>query len=857
MLKATLRSFLAHKGRLLLSALAVVLSVAFVAGSLIFSDTVSRTFDRLFASTASDVTISPGETLDEAVPSGFTPTLPAALAQRVRRVDGVADARVDVNVNGITVVDADHESVGPTTGAPTVGTDWNPTARSPVELTSGRAPRGPSEALLDSESADRKDVAISDTLTVIAAPGSFDVKVVGIVTFTTTNPGATLLFLDPPAAQTRLLGDAEAATGIDVDAADGVSDTELKRRVAAALGDSGTAYELRTAEEQAKSDVDALGGFLDVIKYVMLGFAGIAVLVGVFLIVNTFSMLIAQRTRELGLLRALGADRRQVRRSVLAEALLLGLIGSTLGLAAGIGLAAGLIELMGLLGMNIRAAEMVVGWGTPVAAYVVGVGVTFVAAYLPARRAATVSPMAALADAEIAGVGRPLKVRAVAGAVVGAAGAAALTGCALSSRTASAASLLGLGVVLTLVAMVIAGPLLVRPVIRVLGAGFPALFGPVGRMSQRNALRNPRRTGATAAALMVGLALVGGMSVASASMTKSFDQQIDRTLGADYVVQNSNFVPFPAEVTDKVRATEGVGAVVRARFTPVAVRLPDGDRVETTAVGYDPRLDEVAHLTYAQGDTAAALADGHLAMDLGFARDHGVRLGTVLPVEFRGGRTAELTVGALTDQESAEGFGTQGGIYFGLATLERYAPGGQDSVLYVNGGTGTDDDALRAALERTLDPYPQVQVRDLADYKQLVHDQIAVLLYLVYALLGLAIVIAVLGVVNTLALSVVERTREIGLLRAIGLGRRQLRRMIRLESVVIAVFGALLGIALGLVWGVCIQQVLALQGMTALAIPWGTILAVMIGSAVVGVVAALLPALRASRMNVLAAIAHD
>jgi putative ABC transport system permease protein len=854
-LKATLRSFLAHKGRLLLSALAVVLSVAFVAGSLIFSDTLSRTFDRLFASTAADVTVSPKGGLDEAIPSGMTATLPAAIADRVARVDGVAAARVDAEAENITVVDQDNEPVGPTTNAPTIGTNWNPNDRSPVELTSGHAPQGPAQALLDSETADRKNVRIGDALTVVAAPGSFKVEVVGIATFTTTNPGAALLFVDTPTAQTKLLGDARAATGISVDAEEGVSDAQLKQRVAAALG-PGT-YEYRTADEQAESDVEQLGGFLDVIKYVMLGFAGVAVLVGVFLIVNTFSMLIAQRTRELGLLRALGAERRQVRRSVLTEALLLGLVGSTLGLATGIGLAAGLIELMGTLGMNIGSDEMVIGWATPVIAYVVGVGVTFVAAYLPARRAAGVSPMAALTDAEVAGVGRPLTVRAVVGAVVGTAGTAALVGCAWSSRTATAASLLGLGIVLTLIATVIAGPLLVRPVIRVLGAAFPALFGSIGRMSQRNALRNPRRTGATAAALMVGLALVGGMSVASASMTKSFDQQIDKTLGADFVVQNRNFQPFPREVTDKVRDTPGAGLVVRSRFTPVAVRLPDGDRVQTTAAGYDPQLDRVANITYAQGDTSAALAGGHMALDVDFARDHGVRLGSTVSVEFQSGRGAELRVGALTDQEQAEGFGTQGGMYFALATLERYAPGGQESALYVNAAPGTSDGELRASLERTLDPYPQVQVRDLADYKDLVHDQIAVLLYLVYALLGLAIVIAVLGVVNTLALSVVERTREIGLLRAIGLARRQLRRMIRLESVVIAVFGAVLGLALGLVWGVCTQQVLALQGMTAFAVPWGTIVAVVIGSAVVGVVAALLPALRASRMNVLAAIAHE
>ncbi|MGH4035012.1 ABC transporter permease [Actinomycetota bacterium Odt1-20B] len=855
MLKATLRSFLAHKGRLALSALAVVLSVAFVAGSLIFSDTVSRTFDRLFASTSADVTVSPKEGPDETLPSGQTATVPASLAGRLAKVDGVADARVDAAVENVTVVDKKNKSVGPTTGAPTIATNWYASDRSPVKLTSGHAPHGAGQAMLDADTADKKDLEIGDTLTVLARPGSFKVEIVGIATFTTTNPGAALLFVDTPTAQRHLLGDTKAATGISLDAAPGVSDRDLKRRVAAELG---SGYELRTAAEQAESDAAQLGGFLDVIKYVMLGFAGVAVLVGIFLIVNTFSMLIAQRTRELGLLRALGADHRQVRRSVLIEAVLLGVVGSTLGLAAGIGLAVGLIELMGVFGMNLKSTEMVIGVATPVAAYVVGVGVTFVAAYLPARRAAQVSPMAALADAEVTGVGRPLRTRAIAGAVVGAAGLAALAGCAAADRTASAASLLGAGIALTLVATVVAGPLLVRPVIRVLGAAFPALFGSVGRMSQRNALRNPRRTGATAAALMIGLALVGGLSVASASMTKSFDRQIDKTLGADFVVQNATtFAPFADEVGRKVNATKGAGLVVRQRFATVEVTLPDGKHVTSAAAGYGPRLDDVVHLTYAQGDSAAALAPEHIGMDKDFAADHGVRVGSVIPVEFPGKRTARLTVGALTDQDQAEGPGMKGGLFVGYGTMTQYVPGGQDVALMVNAAAGTDPDTLRQNLERALDPYPQVRVLDQADYKELIRQQIAVLLYLVYALLGLAIVIAVLGVVNTLALSVVERTREIGLLRAIGLARRQLRRMIRLESVVIAVFGAVLGLALGLVWGVAVSQVLALQGMKEFAVPWTTLVAVVLGSVVVGIVAALLPALRASRMNVLAAIAHE
>lgn len=854
MLRATLRSFFAHKGRLLLSMLAVLLSVAFVSGSLIFSDTVSRTFDRLFASTAADVTITPKEGISERIPSGAVRTLPAALADRVAAIDGVDSAHIEAAVENITVIDDDREPVAPSTGAVTIATNWYITERSPVKLTTGREPRGAGEALIDRDTADRRKLKIGDGLTLQAQPGSFKVEIVGIATFTTTNPGAALVFLDTATAQSRLLGGADRATSITLDAADGIEDTVLKQRVAAELGDG---FELKTADEQAETAAAELGGFLDVITYVLLGFAGVAVLVGVFLIVNTFSMLIAQRTRELGLLRALGADRGQVRRSVLAEAFLLGLIGSTLGLASGVGLAAGLIALMDAFGMNLGAAQMVVSTRTPIAAYAVGLGVTFLAAYLPARRAARVSPMAALTDAEIAGTGRPLKVRAIVGAVVAALGVAALTGSALSDETASAASLLTLGIPLTLIAMVIAGPLLVRPVIRVLGGAFPRVFGPVGRMSQRNALRNPRRTGATAAALMVGLSMVGGLSIASASMTKSFDQQIDRTLGADFVVQNSNFFPFPQEVTETVQNVESAGTVVRLRFTPIGVTLPDGKRVETTAAGYDPQLDQAARITYAAGDTSAALASDAVAMAGDFAKDHRVRIGSVVTAEFPGGRTTRLTVGALTDMDQAGGPGTEGGLFMGLATVEKYLPGGQEAALYVNAASGSDPADLRKDLERALDPYPQVQVRDQADYKELVGQQIAVMLYLVYALLGLAIVIAVLGVINTLALSVVERTREIGLLRAIGLSRVQLRRMIRLESVVIAVFGALLGLALGLVWGVAVQQVLALEGLTAFAVPWGTVIAVVVGSVVVGLAAAVLPALRASRMNVLTAIAHE
>jgi putative ABC transport system permease protein len=840
---------------MLLSALAVLLSVAFVSGSLIFSDTVSRTFDRLFASTAADVTVSPKQAFsaDSRFTSGEVPTLPSSLRRRVAAVNGVSNAYLEISVQNATVVDSHGQQVGPTTGAPTIATNWNVTDRSPVKLTSGHAPHGGGQALVDADTANKKHLRIGDTLRVIAQPGTFAVRITGIATFTTTNPGAALVFLDTPTAQTRLLGRPDAVTSIAVDAAPGVTDSVLKQRIASALG---SGYDLRTREDQAKSQASNLATFLNVIKYVMLGFAGVAVVVGVFLIVNTFSMLIAQRTRELGLLRALGAERRQVRNSVLTEALLLGLVGSTLGLATGVGLAVGLIRLMGAVGMNVRAAEMVFRWPAPVAAYAVGVLVTLVAAYLPARRAARVSPMAALSEVEAAGTGRPLRVRAIAGGILTAPAAAALAGAAAGTDTAGAASLLALGVLLSLVAAVVVGPLLVRPVIRLLGGAFPVVFGSVGRISQRNALRNPRRTGATASALMIGLALVAGMSVAGASMSRSFDQEIGKALGADFVVQGNNFAPFGKEVTDRVQKVPGTATVVRLRYVPMQLTLSGGQIAKLTGTAMDSGAGEVVKFDYAAGSAAQAVAPGRITVPDTFAADHRLRVGSRVPTAFANGRTATFTVGAITRGQNGM-FGSGASPLLGLSTAERYLPASQDAALYVNAAPGTDPQRLRADLEKALKPYPQVTVRDQADYKKLVSGQISVLLNLVYGLLGLAIVIAVLGVVNTLALSVVERTREIGLLRAIGLSRFQLRRMIRLESVVIAVFGAVLGLGLGLVWGLVTHQVLALQGLKAFAVPWTTVAAVAAGSVLVGLVAALLPALRASRMNVLEAIAHE
>lgn len=509
-LRTSLRNFFAHKGRMALSAVAVLLSVAFVCGTLVFTDTINATFDKLFTSTAADVTISSKE-VEDAQETGRPETVPVSLIDEVKKVDGVKDAYVDAFSDGITVVDAKNKPIGSDTGAPTIGGNWQDTNdRSVVELASGHAPSGPTDAVVDGDTAKKRKLRIGDTLRVLAVPGDFEVTITGIADFRTTNPGAALVFLDTRTAQTKLLGSPDVTAEVDIDAAPGVTNEQLKKNLTAAIGGD---YKVQTQKEAADSASDDLGGFLDVMKWGMLGFALISVLVGIFLIVNTFSMLVAQRTREIGLMRAVGASRRQINRSVLVEALLLGVVGSLLGIGAGIGLAVGLMKLMGNVGMNLDTSELTIKTATPVIGLVIGVVVTVLAAYLPARRAGRVSPMAALRDAGTPADGRSGKVRSVIGVVLTLVGGAALLGAAMSDDAVAGSMILGLGVLCSLIGFVVIGPLLAGVVVRALSAVVLRLFGPVGRMAERNALRNPRRTGATAAALMIGLALVAGLSV--------------------------------------------------------------------------------------------------------------------------------------------------------------------------------------------------------------------------------------------------------------------------------------------------------------------------------------------------------
>ncbi|MFD7473155.1 ABC transporter permease [Streptomyces sp. NPDC059837] len=852
-LKTSMRNFFAHKGRMALSAVAVLLSVAFVCGTLVFTDTMNTTFDKLFAATSSDVTVSPKTAKSDSTPQNGRPdSLPASVLERAKKAEGVKYAEGAISSMNVTVVNSANKNMGSSTGAPTIAGNWTRNDLRSMEITSGRAPRGPTETMVDADTADKHHLKLGDELRTIAVTGDFKARIVGIATFKVTNPGAAVVYFDTATAQRELLGATGRFTNINLSAATGVTNDTLKRNVISSIGAG--AYKVQTQKEYTDENRSGVGSFMNVIKYAMLGFAGIAFLVGIFLIINTFSMLVAQRTREIGLMRAIGSSRKQVNRSVLVEATLLGVFGSILGVGAGVGLAVGLMKLMSAAGMDLSTRDLTVKATTPVIGLVLGVVVTVLAAYLPARRAGKISPMAALRDAGTPADGKAGLVRGIIGLVLTGAGTFALFTAANADKASDGSLVLGAGVVLTLIGFVIIGPLLAGGVVRVISAVLLRFFGPVGRMAERNALRNPRRTGATGAALMIGLALVACLSVVGSSMVASATDELDKSVGTDFIIQgNQRIVPQAAKA---IETTPGLSRVTHYRDIEARLTTPDGFSDSDGVTAADPTYAQDLHRKTTAGELTAAYGKDSMSVGSEFATKHHVKLGDTLTVAFKGGSTAKLKVAAITDDDVVI---DQGARYLSTETMRKYLPADRippDQIMFASAKDGQEKQAY-AALKKSMEPYPQYQVRDQTDYKQELKDQIGQLLNMVYGLLGLAIVVAVLGVINTLALSVVERTREIGLMRAIGMSRRQLRRMIRLESVVIALFGALLGLGLGMGWGATAQKLLALEGLKVLEIPWPTIIGVFIGSAFVGLFAALIPAFRAGRMNVLNAIATD
>jgi putative ABC transport system permease protein len=847
MLAMTWRNLFARKVRLALSAFAIVLGVGFVAGSFIFTDAMSDAFDGIIEGSTADVEIAYKGANDFDSQQDVR-TLPASVVDRLRRLPQVGSVHPSDQLTSVFVIGRNGRVVG---GNGPPGLAYNYTGaravngKPIVRLVSGTFPHGPGEIALDVDTARKAGYAVGDRVRLVTpgAPPTLEARLVGIVEFGSGGlNGATLTLLDVHFMQDRFFAGRDVYSEISLNAAPGVTQLEL-RDAAAKLLPPGV--EARTGDTLVKSNKARLDEVLGFLNTFLLVFAAVSLVVGTFLIINTFSILVAQRSRELALLRALGASRRQVNVSVLVEAVFVGLIGSTIGLGVGYLLARGLQALFGAFGFDLSRAVFPINARTVVASYAVGLVVTVIAAYLPARRASAIPPVAALRD-DVAMPESSLRRRLVGGTLLIVVGIVAMAA-GFARDGNSGLLLIGVGMLAILVGVSLLSPWLGRPLTRLFEVGYRRGFGTVGVLAAQNSLRNPRRTSATASALMIGLTLVALMSILGRSATASTDAAVARTLTSQFVVSNVVGTPFSTDVARQVRRIDGVRSV--AQFRSALARI--GDRPAFVGA-IDPRDLGLALAVPVSSGSLLALRPGTIAVTQRAAARGGFALGDTIPMRFQAG-VVPLKVVAV--------FKSSGAVPANyLVTHDTFVKGGLqplDSLLFVTKKPGADAAAVRRAVERIIRPLPTVTVKDPGQFAQEQKSQINLFLYFIYALLGLAVIIAVLGIINTLALSVIERTREVGLLRAVGVSRRQLRRMVRLESVIVAVLGAVLGVAMGIVFGVALQRAIADEGVDVLAIPWLQLALFVVLAAVAGILAAVLPARRAAGLDVLDAIGTE
>ena len=845
MLRVTFRNLVARKVRLALSAFAIVLGVAFVAGSLIFTDTMRASFDGIVEGSSPDVTVRPVSETDNSFGGVDARTIPASMVAKLGDIPGVERADGSVQGQDLFLLDSDDKIVGGQ-GAPTLSFNFDDapamTGEPAVSISEGKAPRGPNEVAVDESTADSAGYEIGDTVEMTSggAQTRLSAKLVGLAEFGGGGlAGASLVFFDTSTAQQIFLDGRNEFSTVSVTAESGVSQDELRDDVASAIPDG---LEAVTGDKVSDETQDAIGPILDIFGSILLVFAAIAVVVGTFLIVNTFSILVAQRSRELALLRALGASRRQVTRSVLLEAVVVGFVGSTVGLLVGWGLASLLRSLFASIGLDLSETPLVFTTTTVVASYLVGMLVTIVAAYLPARRASRIAPVAALRD-DVALPESAIHVRLIVGCVLGVVSAGLLVIGLLDEGT-SGLIMVGAGVFGLLMTAALLSPVLGAPVLRTIGL-FYRPFRMVGRLATQNSLRNPRRTAATASALMIGLALVTTISILGASLNASIEESVEEEFQADFLLSNPTFTGFSPQITEDVRNLDEAGAVAS---TQIAFGELDGSAANITGGGI-AELDQIYDFPMVSG--SMEVGSGEVAVSESTAEDRDLSVGDQVTLTFQSGKQRAQVSGVYEDSNVIAG------VLVPYSTLQDADIARRDFTTSVNAAEGVSSSDLQSALDGVVEDQPLVTVQDQADFIDTQRAQIDQLLLLVYALLALAIVIAVLGIINTLALSVIERTREIGLLRAVGLTRRQLRRMVRLESVAIAVLGAVLGIVMGVVFGVVLQRAMVDQGFTALEVPVVQLIVFVLIAAVVGVLAAVLPARRAARLDVLTAIAEE
>ena len=849
MLRASWKSLLGRKVRLLMSTFAIVLGVAFVAGSLIFTDTLSRSFTAIFASSVGDVVVSPkGTNANDNVAT--TRSLPASLVRRLATAPGAARADGNVTNTSTYVVGSNGKVVGGS-GHPGLGVNLTgaPAGHGleSLSIVRGTSPRGADQVALDTKTAQRAGYRLGDRVRLVTASrqATLRPRLVGLAAYAdggSTN-GATITVFDTATAQRLFLDGQDRFNDAWVTARSGVSQTALRDQVRRLLPSGYTAVTGDKAADQGASDLVKAISFISTF---LLIFAGISLVVGSFLIVNTFSILVAQRSRELALFRALGASRRQVTRSVLFEAVVLGLLGSTLGLGLGLLLAMGIRALFAQFGLDLSGTALVFLPRTVIAAYVVGIVVTTVAAYFPARRSARIPPIAALRD-DVAMPESTLRRRLVAGLLLGGAGLA-LMAAGLFASVPKPGYWVGGGILAALLGAAAASPTLSRPFLLLASATYRRSHGPVGRLAGENSLRNPRRTAATASALMIGLALVTTMSIVGSSSKASVDKTIADSFQGDLVVSNVIGTAFSPSVGDRVERTAGVSSVTRFRYARATVK---GGAENLLGVSPGSLTDAIT-VPMVAGSVAGLDARSVLVGQSRATQDK-LSVGDRVRMTMPDGRRTYRVAGIVAKNNPVLFFP----YTLSLAALRSAGFQAADNQLVITARPGADVPALQRTLEAQTTQQPTVTVKNQQGYAAEQRGPIDQLLTLIYALLGLALVIAVLGIVNTLALSIIERTREVGLLRAIGLSRRQLRTMVRLEAIVIAVLGALLGVGMGVVFGLALMVSLRSQGLDVIDVPLGQLALYVLASGLVGVLAAVLPARRAARLDVLRAIATD
>jgi putative ABC transport system permease protein len=844
MLTAALKGMLAHKLRVFLTATSIALGVAFLAGTLMLTNSMQSAFDTLFhtVSSGTDVVVRAQSDSDSADPAA-RPPLPAQVLDPVRGIDGVAAAEGSVEGYAL-LTDSEGKPIQPS-AAPTQGgtLSVDPSLRGDITLRDGRVPERPGEVAIDASSAENGGLEVGSRTKILFRGPAETFTVVGVVGYGDQDDlgGATNAYFDLATAQ-RVLVKQGVYDSVVVRADDGVSDSALANRVEASLPGGLEALTGEAVADEASAAVNEDLGFVNIALMV---FAGVALFVGSFIIWNTFSMQVAQRTRELALLRAIGATRRQVMRTIMAEAVVLGVGASLVGIGLGVGMARGLSALMSWFGLPLPTASIQLDARTVLIGLAVGTLVTVVAAVAPALRATRVLPVEALQESAPS-TSRVSKRRLVLGTALTGAGVATLL---MALFGPLSAIFIAVGVVGAVFGVATLAPVFVRPMAWLLGA--PLLSrGLPGELARQNAMRNPRRTASTAMALVIGLTMVAGVSVFASSMKASFNDVLSSSMTADLYLRPSSDTSegFSPQASEAVRTVPGVTTVSDAGWGEARI-----DGTATNFSSIDPATSAATlDLGMVEGEVGNLTDEGVLVYD-DVAEAEGLQVGDAVPASFPGSGKASLEVAGTYNDK---GFvGTD--YVISLGAQERYQPDFLVSTSMVVLDEGADAAVVQGNIADTLAQHPDATVLDQEGFQGAMAGLVNQLLGLVTVMLLLAVVIALLGIVNTLALSVFERTRELGLLRAVGMTRGQVRAMVRWESVVISVIGALIGAALGIGLGLALIRAVAEQGLNEVAVPVLQLSLYVVAAAVAGVVAAVGPARRASNVDVLRAVVTE